>query len=821
MKKIALCLVVTGLLAGCGSDSGQPVEQNIPPENNGGDGFSYEGPPPQTDDIQRFKVNVWDNLAVPERCGECHSTGGQLPTFVRSDDINLAYADVQPLVDLGTPVLSPMVLKVGEGHNCWLSSNSACADIISGYITDWAESAGTITNQIVLTAPVDKTVAASKNFPADSDDFAATVYPLLTQYCSDCHRQGAALNQQPYIASSDVDVAYDGARSRIRLDSPGDSRLVQRLALEGHNCWSGSCANDAAAMQSAIEDFVGRLSEVEINPDLVLSKALALGDGIVASSSGRVESDVIAKYEFKTREGSTAFDTSGVEPAADLQLFGDVEWMASWGLRIEDGKAQASTATSRKFFDLITSTGEYSVEAWVIPDNVTQEEARIVSYSGSTQVRNFTLGQTLYNYDFFNRSSVTDGNGTPALSTADAAERLQASLQHVVVTFDAVEGRRIYVNGEYTGDADPEGPGNLNEWDSSYALVVGNEVSSDRLWRGAMRFLAIHNRALTPEAIAANFEAGVGEKYYLLFNISHLIDMAEAYLVFQVQVFDDYSYLFSEPFFASLSDDPVPTVPVEGIRIGINGREAIVGQVFAALDTEINAADYVDGKQDLSSQGAVIGLEQGPEIDTFFLTFDQLGEHQFVRVEAEPPTPPPAADIPDQARLGIKTFAAINQSLAAITGVSPTVPGVRDTYEKVEQQLPTLAQMEGFLAAQQMGITQLAVSYCNALVGDSPSGSAARDAFFGSFNFSAPVSSAFNSSGRSQVINPLLEHLVAAEVEGESLDSQPNPAALRGELNNLIDTMTACGGSCPAGRTYTVVKATCAAALGSAVMLIQ
>ena len=62
--------------------------------------------------------------------------------------------------------------------------------------------------------------------------------------------------------------------------------------------------------------------------------------------------------------------------------------------------------------------------------------------------RNFKLGQTMYNYDFFNRSSVTNANGDPQLSTPDDDEVLQATLQHVVATFDPVDGRRIYVNGE-------------------------------------------------------------------------------------------------------------------------------------------------------------------------------------------------------------------------------------------------------------------------------------------------------------------------------------------------------------------------------------
>ncbi|MDO3381586.1 LamG domain-containing protein [Gilvimarinus algae] len=818
LGSLILALAGATLIAGCGSDSGEATTPNVNPGNGGGNpGNSYDGPAPQTEDIQLYKLHIWDNLAVEERCGACHGTGGQLPSFVRADDINQAYSAGAPLVDLGTPQLSTLVTKVAGGHNCWLASATACADIIEGYITSWASSTGSLTNEIVLLPPEDREVGESKNFTADPGAFTSTVYPLLSQYCSACHAEDAPLQQQPYIGSDDVQVSYEAARSRIRLDSAADSRLVQRLGLESHNCWSGSCASDAATMAAAIEAFVESLPVTQVDPDLVISKALQLGDGIIASSGGRVESNVIAKYEFKTGQGSVAYDTSGVEPAADLSISGEVDWMSSWGLRIVDGKAQASTASSRKLFDLITATGEYTIEAWVIPDNVTQEEARIVSYSGSTQVRNFTLGQTLYNYDFFHRSSTTDGNGMPALSTADADERLQASLQHAVITFDPINGRRIYVNGEYTGDVDETEPGNLNEWDSSYALVVGNEVSSDRLWRGSLRFLAIHNRALPPEAIAANYEVGVGQKYFLLFNISQHIGLSQAYIVFQVQQFDDFSYLFSEPFFASLGDEAIPTVPLEGIRIGINGREAIVGQVFAALDTEIAATDYAEGKQDLSRQGAVIGLEQGAELDTFFLTFDRLGEHEFVRVEAEPPAPQPPADIADQPEIGIKTFAEIDASLAAMTGVSRATESVRATYQKVEQQLPVVAQMEGFLAAQQMGITQLAVAYCNALVDNTT----LRSQFFTGFNFSAAPSSAFGGAGRAQIIDPLLGALVAGEVEGSALDNQPAPALVRAELNGLIDTMTACGGNCEAGRTATTVKATCAAAMGSAIMLVH
>lgn len=810
----AVLLLLTACSGGSGSDTEAQPNTNANASNSGG--IQYAGPAPQTADVQSFKLNVWDNLVDDNRCGACHSDGGQTPTFVRTDDINLAYNAANTIVDLNSPANSRMVTKVAGGHNCWLASDQACADIIQGYISDWASSSvGVNANVVALTAPIIRDVADSKTFPADSSDFGSTVYPLLTQYCAGCHSDDAATPQQPYFASSDVDVAYAAAQSKIDLDNPANSRLVLRLRNEFHNCWS-DCASNADSMQTAISNFAGTIPVTTVDPQLVLSKALRLFDGVIASSGGRHESNVIAEYQFKTGSGFTAFDTSGIDPALDLSISGDVEWVGGWGVRINDGKLQGSTTASRKLFDLITGTSEYSIEAWVAPGNVTQEgPAGIVSYSGGTTIRNFTLGQTLYNYDFLNRSSVTDANGNPALSTDDAAERLQATLQHVVVTFDPVNGRRIYVNGEFTGDLDATGGGNLTDWDNTFALVLGNEVSSDRLWQGVFRFVAIHNRVLTDQQIQDNFDVGVGQKYYLLFSVSDLISVPDAYIVFEVSQFDSYSYLFNAPFFISLDGSAVPNnIPLKGMRIGLNGREVAVGQAYRNLDTTLNSTDYSSATgQVISDLGTVIQLEKGPDADEFFLTFEQLGSNTNVVLEPVPPTPAPAVDLDPVSDIGVRTFDEINATMAAVTDVSVAHSDVRATFTTVRQQLPVIETIDGFLSAHQMGITQLAIEYCNALVNDTT----LRTSYFPGFNFSETAANAFDTTAeRDQILDPLLARIV-----GSGLLSQPDDADVKIELNNLIDTMTACGGGCAAGHTETVVKATCSAVLGSAAMLIQ
>ncbi len=821
------------LIASCGSGSAAKTTKN--PNTNGGatsDGFAYKGEKPAaTGDVVKFEKNLWNYLAPDDRCGGCHSdkTNKQSPLFVRSDDINLAYAAASEIVNLKVPSESRMVVKVKGGHNCWLADSGACGDIIQNYITAWAGDTATSGNAVVLKAPVERDVASSKSFPKDMGNYATTVYPGLTQYCSRCHSESALTKQQPYFASSNLAVSYEAAKTKIRLDTPAASRLVQRLRTDFHNCWT-DCTVSADEMEAKIVAFTGAISAIAVDPALVISKTVGLADAFVLSSGGRVDTNLIAKYEFKSGRGSTAYDTSGIEPAANLNLTRDFGWSSAWGIKIKStGLAQASTATSRKFYDLIRGSGEYSIEAWIIPDNVTQGEndtnpARIVTFSGSDKVRNFTLGQYEYNYSFMNRSDQTDANGLAELHTKNTDERVQATLQHVVATFDQTNGRRIYVNGEFTGDMDPLKGAAIKEWNPDFALALGNEVGgATGQWQGSIRFVAIHKRAMSLDDIKANYKVGVGAKYLLLFNVSELVGTPNSFIVFEVQQFDDYGYLFANPFFTNLDGATINTdIPLKGIRIGINGEEASAGQVFANLSTNIKSSQIVNGRQSLSSLGTVIELKGGPEQDQFFVTFDQLGSKTYAR--AVPATPPAAtpADITGQPLIGVHTFAEINASLSYLTGVPQTNPSVAATYLKVQQQLPTLANIDGFLASQQMGVTQLAVAYCNALVGSTT----APNSYFPGFNFAAPASTAFDTTGRSQIIEPLLKHLLAHEVAQlaggtAKLNNQADPALLRAELNNLITKMAACGGSCASDRTLTAVKASCAAAFGSAAMLIH
>ena len=84
--------------------------------------------------------------------------------------------------------------------------------------------------------------------------------------------------------------------------------------------------------------------------------------------------------------------TSGIDPAADLTISGNVLLGGRLGASPSGagGKAQASTSSSSKLYNLIQATGEFSIEAWVAPALVAVDNSYMVSYSGGDTTRNFT-----------------------------------------------------------------------------------------------------------------------------------------------------------------------------------------------------------------------------------------------------------------------------------------------------------------------------------------------------------------------------------------------------------------------------------------------
>jgi Concanavalin A-like lectin/glucanases superfamily len=826
---IGLTALMLAALAACSSSGGAPTTVN---QSAGGtaQAQTYTGPPAQNADIQAFQVNLWQNIIPSNRCGGCHHQGGQSPMFARSDDVNLAYQAALPLVDLTNPSQSTLVLKVGGGHNCWVADPSACALTMTTWIQNWIGQGSSSTTTVQLVAPPVQTAGGGKQFPADptvgNPSYQSTVYPLLTKFCSGCHNPASASPQQPYFADpNNIDAAYIAAQPKIDLAQPNQSRFYERLATEFHHCWptassngAPDCPGSSAAMLTAITAFANGIPVTPIDPSLVVSNALTLTQGTIAASGSRFEGSLIAKYMFETGQGSTAYDTSGVSPEADLTLNGNVTWVGGWGLAFAQGSsAQASTSSSVKLANMIQESGEYSIEVWAAPANVTQTNAWILSYSGSNTTRNVTLGQAAEQYEGFTRSSVTDTNGMPPLVTTTTNGAAQAALQHIVLTYDPVNGQKIWVNGVFTGDVDPSKGGSFANWDSSFALVLGNETSGQRQWQGVIKMVAIYNTALNQTQIQQNFAAGVGQKYFMLFGVSSLTGVNQSYIEFTASQYDNYSYLFAQPKFISL--DPNAAIPANlnlaGIRIGVNGLLAPAGQAFSTVATTLGGANYTAANgQLLSPLGTVVPVALGAANDLFFLSFDQLGSnsHTFVDPPGTPTPPTPNnTPVPD---FGVATFERINNSLSRITGVPITDPVVQPMYMSAQQAMPATPLMSAFISSQQTAISSLANAYCGELMANA----SYRDAFFGSgldASLSASSSGFFGASGSSNraiVINALSNNAVGTNV------SPQTAAAVQSEVDALITRVPQINAAATVRQT---TVAACTATLASAAVTLQ
>jgi mono/diheme cytochrome c family protein len=847
--------------------------------------FVYEGPPPASDEIQNFKREFYDPLAGNDRCGACHTPGGSAGTiFVDQTDVNNAWQISKTVVNLEDPAASAVVLRVANGHNCWLGAgqSATCATTLTGYIERWADGASANQSEVKLVprTPVDpsstrvlpQTIAELGGMGLDIGN-PGELLDLVQTYCSDCHAENADFPQSPFFASADPDRAYDALRTVIDLADPSASRIVRRLFPDQHNCWS-DCSSNSAEMEAAVSRISQVVPETEVDPALVISKAQILeNDGIIANTGGRFETNVIAKWEFREGSGTTTADTSGVQPEIPLSLSGQYTWMASWGIRLESGKAQGSVSGSEKLHEMLTGTGEYTIEAWVAPGNVAQENAWIVGYAGGPESRNFLVSQMMYNYESYNRSTVTEDNnaGAPAVTTDDDDEIAQATLQHVVVTYDAVEGRKIFVNGMDTGATDDLGGGLLTNWNEVYALVLGNDTSNSNPFQGAIRMVAIHNAVLTPEQIQQNYDVGVGQKYFLMFSVSELIedvtgaqpgDSGECYsikddgdrtnycyVVYTVSQFDDASYLFEDPFFANINPAGGDvTFDVQGIRIGINGKIANVGQAY----TNVSAMATSGGglvSDSLSDVATIVPLENGADQDIFFLAFDSAAGQQSPVDDGAIKSFSYALSSDVTSDIGVRTFDEINASFAVLTGVPTSNPTpsavtgktVAQTYESIRRGLPANPSFQAFSSAHQMAATQLASAYCDSLVQEA----SFRDQMFPSFNFGAAVDDP-GHDWRNDIAAPLVDQainngLVPDAVRSNMLDElvllitddrdlkpyvlengewvpNPDPAT-----HNKRDGLMYClnDAPCPATRTGDVVKAVCTTVLGSAVVMAQ
>jgi len=240
-----------------------------------------------------------------------------------------------------------------------------------------------------------------------------------------------------------------------------------------------------------------------LTPRLADHYGLAWGRWSQALGDDRGTPGLEALFEFAgDASGERLRDASGSEAPITLEIDDSdaVAWSVE-GLELQESTRIQSVEPPKALIERLRETNAFTLEAWVTPATFDQDgPARIVSLSSGTGQRNLTLGQENRRYDVRCRTTETDRNGLPSVSSPSGSLALR--LTHVAFTWDGDSGWAwLYLDGRPISSRKLEG--DLSNWDTGFRLVLGNETSGDRPWRGTLHRVALFSRAMEPEELKA------------------------------------------------------------------------------------------------------------------------------------------------------------------------------------------------------------------------------------------------------------------------------------------------------------------------------
>ena len=240
--------------------------------------------------------------------------------------------------------------------------------------------------------------------------------------------------------------------------------------------------------------------------DFSVACGVQSGNDVGQSDQQRIGTGLIAVYDFQEGSGKTINDSSSFGRPVNLVIKTPkaVRWVDG-GLRITGNAQIISQGEPKKLVEFPRRSGEITIEAWIQPDSLDQKgPARIVTFSGNVNQRNFTLGQDGDKFEVRFRTTRTSVNGIPGVASPSSS--LKQDLTHVVYTRNRGGRVRIFVNGNKVSQSTVRGA--LNNWTATYKFGIANETNKQRPWKGTYHLVAIYNRELQPNEITQNFRAG-------------------------------------------------------------------------------------------------------------------------------------------------------------------------------------------------------------------------------------------------------------------------------------------------------------------------
>ena len=229
--------------------------------------------------------------------------------------------------------------------------------------------------------------------------------------------------------------------------TPSLSRLVVRLRRRVPQLLDRIAATAATTMQSAIQttDRGQHHRSTQIDPSLTISKALTLYDGTVASGGSAASMAPPLRSTSSRRAAARPCTTPAVSNRRlNLTISGDVTLGRRLGYQRAHGRQGPGQRRlpASKLHDLIKATGEYTFEAWVAPANVdagrwrTWPATPVVRPLATSRSRQHDATRLRGAHEPQLRDHRCRTVSRSLIDRRPTDEDLQATLQHIVVTFE-------------------------------------------------------------------------------------------------------------------------------------------------------------------------------------------------------------------------------------------------------------------------------------------------------------------------------------------------------------------------------------------------
>jgi hypothetical protein len=189
--------------------------------------------------------------------------------------------------------------------------------------------------------------------------FAATAHPYLKASCGGCHVPGASA-PVPF-AQDNVEAAHDEIinHKKVNLGDLNNSRMIQRLVADSHNCPSGDCVASGAQMTKVIKEWIEPLAIKQAADTRLKTASIKLSTAV----DGPANAFQVTDFVKMANEPVGALNAAQpvVEPTPDETVVNSVRFTNANNANANCAAVTANSASRADYSVTVERAGNYNM----------------------------------------------------------------------------------------------------------------------------------------------------------------------------------------------------------------------------------------------------------------------------------------------------------------------------------------------------------------------------------------------------------------------------------------------------------------------------